>query len=464
MESLALTEIIEAIGGVLLHGKPEGYATGISTDTRTLKPGDLFFALKGEHTDGHAYLAKAVESGAVGLVVSRKQDPSDIPGCANRPVIKVNDTLWALGDLAGHYRSKFDVKVIAVTGSVGKTTTKEMISSILSRRWKTLKNEANFNNEIGVPLTIFKLDRTHDALVLELAMRGLGEIKRLAQISKPHVAVITNIGLSHIERLGSQGAIAEAKSEVLSELPPDGIAVLNAEDGYYELLRHKFSGKVVSFGSCKSADVSGVNVDPVEDGRCECIIRTRDDEVRVSIPMIGHYNLYNALAAAATGVALGFDLQTIRDGLESFTPPAMRMELVGSNAGYVILNDTYNASPASMTAALKTLQALAGHKRKIAVLGDMLELGDYAQKAHRDIGAALRNAGVDILVAVGELARGFAEGARKNGLPETAIQWYPDSIQAAKHLKNQVMEGDAILVKGSRAMKMEEIVRILLSD
>jgi UDP-N-acetylmuramoyl-tripeptide--D-alanyl-D-alanine ligase len=426
-----------------------------------LQAGDLFFALKGEKADGHLYVSRAIESGAAGVVIS---DETAVPRGVATPVVKVEDPLWALGDLAKHYRSKFDVRVVGITGSVGKTTTKEMLASILSRKWKVLKNAMNFNNEIGVPLTLFQLDRDHDVVVLELAMRGLGEIRRLAAIAKPCVGVITNVGISHIERLGSQGAIADAKTELLAELPPDGVAVLNAEDGYYMVMKERFGGRKISFGSCKSADVVGTRIKTSDSGGHDFVILIDGGAVKVKLPILGHYNVYNALAAAAAAVGMGVDLYTIRDGLESFTPPAMRMELIRSKAGYVVLNDTYNASPASTVGALKTLDALKGYRRKIAVLGDMLELGDYGPKAHRDIGMMVAESEIEVLVTVGELARMVAEGAAAAGMPGKAIQSFADSVETGGKLRAMVKRGDAILVKGSRAMKMEEIVQVLTCD
>ncbi len=461
MEKLTLAEITRAVNGELISGSPDAEITGVSTDTRSLAPGDLFFALKGEHSDGHAFIGRSLEAGAGGLVVS---DEAAVPEGVDRPVVKVADVLWSLGDLAAYYRSKFDVRVIGITGSVGKTTTKEMLSAILEHKWKVLKNEMNYNNEIGVPLTLFKLDSGYEVVVLEMAMRGLGEIRRLAEIAKPEIGVITNVGISHIERLGSQGAIADAKSELLQELPPDGLAVLNAEDGYFPVMRERFSGRVISFGSCKGADVIGARIKQSKDGRCECVIMKEGGAIEVSMPVIGYYNVYNALAAAAAAIGMDIDLFTIKSGLESFTQPSMRMELTKSRQGFTVLNDAYNASPASMFAALKTLQSLAGYTRKIVVLGDMLELGDYAAKAHRDIGSALAGSGINGLVAVGDLAVGIVEGAKNAGFPEADIQWYPDSASAAPALRSQVRSGDAVLVKGSRAMRMEEIVRTLLSE
>ena len=461
LEELSLREIVEAVEGELVQGGPDSRIAGVSTDTRSLKPGDLFFALKGEHADGHQYVGSAVELGASGVVIS---DEGTVPSRCAAAVVKVDDPLWALGDLAAYYRSKFDVRAVSITGSVGKTTTKEMLASILERKWKVLKNAANFNNEIGVPLTLFQLDRSHEVVVLEMAMRGLGQIRRLAAIAKPSVGIVTNVGISHIELLGSQSSIADAKAELLAELPPDGLAVLNAEDGYYRVMKERFGGRVISFGSCKTADVIGASIKCSRSGRCNFVVLVEGGAVEVKMPVLGHHNVYNALAAAAAAVGMGVDLQTIREGLEGFSPPAMRMELRKSKGGCVVLNDAYNASPASMVAALKTLRTLTGYKRKIAVLGDMFELGDYAPKAHRDVGRALAENGVEMLITVGPMAEAIADGARDVGFPKDAIQSYGDSAEAGRELKAQIRKGDAVLVKGSRAMKMEEIVKVLLSD
>ncbi len=461
MEALSVREIAEAVEGKLLRGNPDSLLTGVSTDTRSLRPGDLFFALVGENTDGHTYIPRAIESGAGGVIVS---DAGAVPAVADVAVIQVDDPLWALGDLAKYYRSKFDVRVIGITGSVGKTTTKEMLAAIFERKWKVLRNPVNYNNEIGVPLTLFQLDRTHEVCVIEMAMRALGEIRRLAVIAQPSVGIITNVGISHIERLGSQGVIADAKAELLAELPPDGLAILNAEDGYFPVMSERYSGRVISFGSCPDADVRAGKMKSLKDGRYSFNLACKAGSVEVHMPVLGYHNVYNALAAAAAAYGVGLDMETIREGLESFATPAMRMELVKSKSGYAVLNDAYNASPASVVAALRTLAALQGYKRKIAVLGDMLELGDYGPKAHSDLGNTVKVNGIGMLVTVGSLAREIANGAKAAGLPEDAIRSYGDSIEAAGKLKGEVRPGDVILVKGSRAVKMEEIVRVLVDE
>jgi UDP-N-acetylmuramoyl-tripeptide--D-alanyl-D-alanine ligase len=461
LEALSIKEICQAVGGTLKKGDKDSVARGISTDTRSIAAGDIFFALKGDRFNGHSYAGSAAASGAGALVVSEKVDlPKDWPGA----VIMVDDTRWALGELAGYYRSKFNVKVIAVTGSVGKTSTKEMIASILEKKWRVLKNEMNYNNEIGVPLTLFRLDRSHQIVVLEMAMRGIGEIRRLAAIAKPSVGVITNIGLSHIERLGSQGAIADAKSELLAELPPDGTVILNAEDCYYIVLRDRFNGNKVSFGSCQGADVIGTRIKCNAAGKCTFTLLVEGGAIEVRLPVPGTHNVYNALAAAAVARHMGVDLYAIRDGLQGFKLPSMRMELTKSKRGYTILNDAYNANPASMLAALRTLCVLKGAKRRVAVLVDMLELGDYAHKAHMDIGTLIAENSIDILVTVGKQSLSVAEGAKAAGFSADCIFSFENSLDAAAHLKDKALAGDTILVKGSRGMCMEEIVRALYND
>jgi UDP-N-acetylmuramoyl-tripeptide--D-alanyl-D-alanine ligase len=457
LERLPVQNVIEAVNGRLIHGTADGIVSGVSTDTRSLQPGDCFFALAGEH-DGHEYVSQALALGATALVISK---PESVPTDCTTAVIEVADPLWALGDLAAYYRRKFDARVIAITGSVGKTTTKEMLAAILERKWRVLKSESNYNNEIGLPLTLFRMDSTHEVAILELAMRGLGEIRRLAEISKPSVGVITNVGLSHIERLGSQGVIAEAKAELLHELPEDGLAVLNYEDGYFTVMRERHPGRIISFASCHGADVTAAKIEALSDGCYRFVLVANGDSVPVDLPVLGHHNVFNALAAAAVAVGLGVDLPTIRDGLESVQLPGMRMQVVEVWSGCMVVNDAYNANPASMSASIRTLRSMTGYSRKIAVLGDMLELGSYAEKAHREIGHLVAEGGVDVLVTVGSLAEAIADGARSGGLDDECVLSYSDSVKAGAELRERVGAGDIILIKGSRGMKMERIVDAL---
>lgn len=451
MQPTKISDVIAAAGGELVSGDKEGQATGVSTDTRTIRAGDLFFALIGENADGHDYVGAAMEKGAAAAVVSR-------PVEAEGTVISVPDTLAALGDLAAWYRRQFNVRAVAVTGSVGKTTTKEMIAAVLARRFRVLKNEGNYNNEIGVPLTVLQLGPEHQILVQELAMRLPGEIAELAEIVRPDIGVITNVGLSHIERLGTQDRIAAAKAELLEALQPEGLAVLNADDPYFGYLAGKSRGDVIAFAAT-AGDIRGEDVKVDGDGRPSFTVAVGQTRFAVKLPLVGEHNVPNALAAVAVGLSFGVPTGEIVRALEEFSPPEKRANVLNSLGGWRIFDDTYNASPASMMSALRTLAAMSG-RRRIAVLGDMRELGDVADRAHLEVGRVAAESGLSVLVTVGELGRRIADGAREAGFARS-IEEYRTSEEAAVALKEEVRPGDVVLVKGSRAMKMENVVEAL---
>jgi UDP-N-acetylmuramoyl-tripeptide--D-alanyl-D-alanine ligase len=455
MQPIKANDVIEVCKGELLSGDPDLKITGVSTDTRTINPGDLFFALTGDSSDGHKFLADALAKGASGVVVSRKVE-------ARRLAIRVEDTLAALGDLAAYYRSRFDPTVIGVTGSVGKTTTKEMIAAVVAARGPVLKSAGNFNNEIGVPLTLFELMPKHRTAVVEMAMRGKGQIDYLARMAKPSIGVITNVHMSHIGILGSTDAISEAKSEILDHIPSDGAAVLNKDDDYFEFLRGRTRSRVVSFGESPDADVMAASAGLDSKGCCAFKVKTPRGSFDVRVPVPGEHNIKDALAAIAVGEILEIDHEFMREALANFTPPEKRANVIPARRGFVVIDDTYNASPASVGSALKTLAMMEGG-RKIAVLGDMLELGDHALNAHLDIGHAAKEAEVDYLATVGELAKLIARGAIDAGLPISSVGEYEDSWQASRELPARLQERDVVLVKGSRAMKMERIVEALLA-
>jgi UDP-N-acetylmuramoyl-tripeptide--D-alanyl-D-alanine ligase len=454
VQPLTARDVVAACKGELVAGDLDARITGVSTDTRTLVPGDLFIALTGENSDGHKFLADALSKGAAGVVVSRNVESQCL-------TIRVHDTLLALGDLAAFYRSRFEPTVVGVTGSVGKTTTKEMIAAVAAAKGPVLKNEGNFNNEIGLPLTLLGLAPRHKTAVVEMAMRGAGQIDYLARIARPSIGVITNIHMSHIELLGSMDAIADAKGELLDHLPADGTAVLNADDAYFEHLSRRANCRVVSFGESPHAAVRAVSsgIDPK--GCCHFAVKTSTGGFDVHIPVPGEHNIKDALAAIAVGEELGIDHDSIRAALAAFKPPEKRWNVIPSRRGYVVIDDTYNAGPASVKSALKTLAMMEGDRR-IAVLGDMLELGDHAIQAHLEIGRAARECGIDVLVAVGELAKIIARGAIDSGMPIATVSEFEDSAQAAKEVPSKVRERDVVLVKGSRAMKMERVVEGLL--
>jgi UDP-N-acetylmuramoyl-tripeptide--D-alanyl-D-alanine ligase len=455
MQPVTAAEVVKACKGELTSGSPKTKILGVSTDTRTLKPGDLFVALTGESSDGHKFLADALAKGASGIMVTRKVE-------TNQLAIRVEDTLIALGDLASYYRAKFNPVVVGVTGSVGKTTTKEMIAAVVAAKGPVLKNAGNFNNEIGLPLTLFDLTPKHVTAVVEMAMRGPGQIEYLARIARPSIGVITNIHLSHIELLGTLDAIADAKGELLDYLPADGLAVLNADDDYFEYLSRRANCPVVSFGESPGAQVRATSAGIDSTGCCTFNVSTPSGSFEVRVPVPGEHNIKDALAAIAVGEHLGIPHEQIRDALAAFKAPEKRSNVVPSRRGFVIIDDSYNAGPASVHSALKTLAMMEG-ERKIAVLGDMLELGEHAAEAHLEVGRAVREMGVDMLVVVGQLAKLIARGAIDAGMPVSAISEFDDSWRAAKELPDKVRERDVVLVKGSRAMKMERVVEGLLA-
>jgi len=455
MQPIKAKQVVEACRGEVLSGDIETRITGVSTDTRTLQPGDLFFALTGESSDGHKFLADALSKGASGVVVSRKVETRQL-------AIRVDDTLQALGDLAAYYRLKFDPVVVGVTGSVGKTTTKEMIAAVASSLGPVLKSAGNFNNEIGVPLTLLELVPKHKTAIVEMAMRGPGQIEYLARLASPSIGVITNIHISHIELLGTLDAIADAKGELLDHLPADGAAVLNADDAYFEYLRRRSNARVVSFGESEGAEVRATSAGLDSMGCCAFEVTTPRGSFGVRIPVPGEHNIKDALAAIAVGEVLGIPHDDMRQALAGFKPPEKRSNVLPTRAGVVVIDDTYNAGPASVMSALKTLKMIEGG-RKIAVLGDMLELGEHALSAHLEVGSAVAANGVDMLVIVGQLAKLISRGALDAGLPVSAVFEYEDSWQAARELPQKLRERDVVLVKGSRAMKMERVVEGLLA-
>ena len=450
-------EVLKATGGRLLAAGPETFS-GISTDSRTIKEGELFVPLVGDKFDGHDFIAQVFEKGASGALVAAGRA---VPAPGGKAVIEVKDTLRALQDIAHHLRTaRPGLKVVGVTGTNGKTTTKEMLASILAVRGPVLKNEGNLNNGIGVPLTLLRLKDEHWAAVIEMGMNSFGEIQRLAEIAAPQVGVVTNIGPGHLENLGSLEGVAKAKGELVAALPEGGTAVLNADDPYLRDGNVAARCGTVMFGLGKGADLSAAEVEETPAGVVFSLV-TRGGAVRVKLPVLGFHNVYDALAAASAASALGLSLPEIKEGLEGFRPAKMRMEVVDID-GAKVINDAYNANPSSMAAALN---ALAGIKdaRRIAVLGDMKELGESAEKAHYDVGRLAGAGGLACLILVGEQARHMAYGAAEAGMDEKKIIQASSPEDAGAKLAERLSPGDCVLVKGSRSMKMERVVEFLKS-
>jgi UDP-N-acetylmuramoyl-tripeptide--D-alanyl-D-alanine ligase len=433
--------------------------TGVSIDSRNIKKGELFVALQGVRFDGHDFVPDAIKNGAWGALVERtalETRFSSLSGLRN--ILPVEDTLFALQEMAHTHRKKFKIPMVGVTGSNGKTTTKEMLAAILKQNGPVLKNEGNLNNHIGVPLTLMKLAETHTAAVVEMGMSALKEIDTLARLVSPTVGVITNVGPAHLEFLGSLDTIAQAKGELLDNLGPDGIAVLNADDQYCAMLKKKCAGRVVTFGIEHNADVWANDISQ-DKGCAEFTLNANGSSARIRLRVLGKHNIYNALAASAAAISIGMSLDTVQNGLNEFAPVAMRSE-IKQLEGRTILADYYNANPASMEAALITLMSLKPGAQTVAVLGDMLELGAAAEDAHRAVGARAAKLGVTIVIAIGTLAKQTAEGAIEAGMPKERVLQAKTHEEAADLLHKLSRPDDAVLIKGSRGMKMEKILEV----
>ncbi|WP_027339306.1 UDP-N-acetylmuramoyl-tripeptide--D-alanyl-D-alanine ligase [Halonatronum saccharophilum] len=456
MERLSLSQIGLALEGEVIGAK-DVYVDGVSIDTRTLKEGDLFIAIEGENFDGHNFLEDAFAKGAKAAIVAKNKAFE-----SGNPLILVEDTKRGLQSLANYYRNRFDIIVVGVTGSTGKTTTKDMIYSVLSQKYKTLKTEGNFNNEIGLPLTLLRLDSSYQALVVEMGMRGLGQIRELAKIAQPDIGVITNVGYAHIEILKTKENIAKAKSELIESLGEEGFAILNGDDPLVKDMEKISKGKVINYGLKDYNKVKGSKLALSEDSDLQFELGVKDltSNFKVKLPVPGKYNVYNALAAVSVGISLNIDLEKIRDGLMNFELTELRNKVFDSKRAFKVINDTYNANPTSMRAALDTLIDI-GEGKKFAVLGDMLELGDVGLGEHRRLGQFLLNKGIDYLFTYGDLAFYIGEGAKKAGMKESCIYSYQDKEELVEDLLKKIKEGDTVLVKGSRGMELEDVSKAL---
>ena len=452
-----LADVVRATGAsVVRTGRAECFMR-IATDTRALGGGDLFVALRGEHHDAHEFVADAVRAGAAGVVVARAVE---LPATADAVVLRVPDTLRALQDLAGDLRRRVAPRVLAITGSNGKTTTKEMLAAILAAAAgpaRVLKTLGNLNNLIGVPLTLLRLGGDETFAVIEMGMNAPGEIRRLTEIADPDVGVITNVGPAHLEGLGSIEGVARAKGELFATLRRDAVAVANADDPRVTALADAFPGRVVRFGAGGDVAVDDVRCDARGAAAFRLRVGGRTADVALQIP--GRHNVSNALAAAAAAFAVGVDVDAMRAGLAAAVPVGSRMRVVTLPSGVTVVDDSYNANPASMAAALRSLaEAPAG--RRIAVLGDMLELGAASADQHRAVGALAGALGLAALHLYGDFARDAAAGAA-TGMPAAAIHVHATHAALADALAPALRSGDWVLVKGSRGQRMEEVVRLL---
>ncbi len=452
MIEMTLGQINEAIQGNLTGAAGDIPVAAVSTDSRTIKPGEVFFALAGERFDGHSFVPEVLEAGALAAVVSKKLPQLPV----GMPLISVDNTLTAYGALASWVRRQFEVTVIGVTGSAGKTTTKDMIGSIVGLSAPTLVAPLTENNEIGVPRTLLNLDDSYQYCVLELAMRGPHEIEYLAGIASPQIGVITNIGRTHIGRLGSQEAIAQAKAELLNSLPTQGTAVLNADDFYSPLLTEMATCRVISFGTSPEAQVRATDIRLRGLEGSDFTLQIGAETIPVSMNLPGHHNILNAAAAAAAAWAATGTTTHIAQGLQSCVGEAMRWERHQAPQGAVIINDAYNASPTSVAAALEVLGQVAG--RKIFVFGDMLELGETSEREHRRVGQLCAQQGIDWLITLGHWAPLAAAEAESADL-RTDVADSPH--EAAQLIKAQLTAEDVVLIKASRKIALEKVAEEL---
>ncbi len=422
-------------------------------DSRQVRPGDLFFALPGEHEDGHDFVVQALAAGATGAVVER---PTDAP--TNATMIQVSDSLEALQQLAAYWRRQHELRVIAVTGSVGKTTCKELIAVLLAHRYQLLKSEGNLNTEIGVPLTLLQIEAEHQRAILEFAMYGPGEIALLSQIAAPQIGVVTNVGPVHLERLGSLDAIAAAKTELVESLPGEGIAILNGDDSTVAAMANHTLARTVLYGQASQCQVRGSEL--VSRGLEGITFRLTSAEgsVTISCPLPGRHHIYPCLAAAAVALEEGMTLGEIAAALAGARPD-LRLRILPGPNGSIILDDSYNASPASLLAALDLLAELPG--RRLALLGEMHELGSAEEEGHRQVGGRAASA-CDLLLVLGDKALSLAQAAQDAGLRD--VRFLESRAAAVAVLQAELGEGDHLLVKASRTLTLETVIEELAAS
>lgn len=452
MDKLSLKEIAQ-VTGAEINSDAEIFFERVTTDSRKVSSGALFVALKGENFNGEDFTADAFKKGAAGVLVSKAFD-KNLDGV----IIKVDDTLTAYRQIAGVWRDRFDIPIVAVTGSNGKTTTKDLAAAALNGLGNVLKTSGNFNNEVGVPMTLLTLRDTHKAAVVEIGMRGLGQIESLAEIVKPTIGIVTNVSEAHIELLGSIENIARAKGELVEAIKSGGTIILNADNQHTAAMKNivRDGVRILTYSLDKDADFIAKDI-LIGSVSTEFTLSFRGKEYDFEIPMLGRHNVSNALAAIAAGYACGLTVPQVQRGFSTLTTTKMRYEVIRRD-GLTIINDAYNASPASMRAAIRTTSEVYDG-RLIAVLGDMLELGNISEQVHREIGAELVENKFDTLITLGELGKFIAAGARDAGLKN--VYTFDTHEDAAKKILELVRDGDMILFKASHVMHMEKIIELI---
>lgn len=467
MLTISVERLIELTGGELVCGEGSGMLNDVAVDSRDVGPGNLFVAFEGERVDGHTYLLEAMARGARGLLVTKSVDQMrpaiELAVQRGVAIVRVPDALAAVQRLAVHHRSRLFCPVIGVTGSTGKTTTKDFIRSVLGVSRRVVATSGNRNNELGVPLTVMEAGADTDVLVVEMAMRGIGQIRDLALIARPTAGLITNIGTSHIELLGTQDAIVQAKGELVASIDAEGVVFLNGDDAFSERLAALTEARVVLYGLAETSDPRAEDIETDSESMPSFDLVMSGTRRRITLRVPGRHNVYNALAAAAVANSLGMSIGQIQEGLEAAESGEMRMQTFLTAGGITVINDAYNANPTSMRAAIETLAGMTAADARVAVLGDMAELGSLAELAHFRIGERVAELPIDSLVTVGERAAHIADGARAAGMSASDIRPCATVEEASEVLDDLMAPGEAVLVKASRVMGLERVVEGLVN-
>ncbi|MCX5781581.1 MAG: UDP-N-acetylmuramoyl-tripeptide--D-alanyl-D-alanine ligase [Elusimicrobia bacterium] len=456
MENLFLNELIKAVNGEFLIGNPRETVEHISIDTRTLQKGDYYFAIKGNRFDGHKFVKNAVEKGAKGIIISEKEVDFGNPFPTVPSVIRVEDTTKALGDLALYYRKKWNIPLVAITGSNGKTTAKQMLFSILSKKGKTLCNQGNFNNQIGLPLTLFELSKEHQFAIVEMGTSLPGEIARLSEIAMPAIGVITNIGYTHLENFKDKEGVFEEKKTLFNNLKTDGCAVINIDDEYLKRLISNDKYAKITFSINSESDIKADNIDLRNKG-VSFDLHISSKTIRVHLPVYGIFNVYNAMAASCAAFKLGIDIDLIRDGLQSYSQPKMRMEIIELKIGATVVNDAYNSNPSSVRESITSMIQAFPNKEKLVVLGDMLELGQDSEKFHSELGDFIDSQFLNKIYLYGPQMKNTFTSIRNS-----SALYFKTKEELLAELQKYLNKDSVVLFKASRGMALEEVINKLI--
>ena len=457
MEKMNVKQVAKAVKGTIIHGSTDIDIFSVSTNSKELEAGALFVPIKGEVYDAHDFIEDAYKHGAVACFTSKDEVYQEGIVC-----IKVEDTLKALQDLATYYRNQFDVSIIGITGSVGKTTTKEMVSATLSTKYKVLKTAGNMNSQVGLPLMMFRIEKDHDIAVIEMGISQEGEMQRLASIARPEASVLTNIGVSHIEQLKTKENIRKEKLCIINNSKEDSYLFINGDDPLLRNIKdNKYSHKVITFGIKDNFDYRAINIRAVDGKFYFTLVNSlKGVEEEIVLNALGKHNINNALCALAIANYYNISVSIAKKALEEYRPIAMRGEIKKAN-GITIIDDTYNASPDSMKSGVDVLLSLTNVKRRFAVLADVLELGAISQQCHKDVGIYISDKDINELITIGSQAKFIAQGVSDNN-KDIIVNSFKNTEEAIGYLKETIKTGDAMLVKGSRGMKTEELVNAFL--